>query len=900
MKKFIMAVILFLMTCTFSHGIHASSIDFEQLFESHQSVMLVIQVSTGDIHYANQAAVDFYGYDRTTLMSMNISEINTLSEEDIEKEIERAANESRNYFVFRHRLKDGSIRTVKVYAYPFVMDDEPYLYSIVIDHTVQAAVENRERFLMFTIIILLVAGISLASYFNVKMRKNEKMIASQKHHIERIIENTQIGTWSWYVPTGDVEYNEEWARMIGYTLSELKPLNISTWKKLTHPEDLNRSEEMIQEVFAKKREYYEIEIRMMHKNGHEVWVLDKGKVTSWTEEGKPLLVQGTHTNITQLKHIENKLRASHELMRYILEHDRSAIAIHDRDLKYVYVSKNYLKQYDVKDEDVIGKHHYDVFPDLPEKWREVHRRALQGEVLSNDRDAYEREDGHVLITRWECRPWYTESDEIGGIVVYTEVINDLISLEENLNRTQKMLLLVMDDLPIGIAVNRVLPKVEFIYMNDQFAKTYRTTKEDIENKGFFEAVYEDEDFRNDIRKRIESDVSTDERNAHWDNVPITRKGEPIRYVSAYNTKIEHSDLMISTVIDVTDQIQRQQEIENISYHDFLTGMYNRRYFEMMLDTMDEPIHYPLGLFMMDINGLKILNDAFGHLVGDEALRKFAKVIKESHRRGISARIGGDEFIILLPNTTVEEMEEIKESITDEISGMRIENIALTFSIGYALRESKDCDIQEIFKTAENEMYKKKVYEGKSVRNKAIQSILSTLTNKYKEEKKHSERVSRLCFLMGVAMEMSYENAKELELAGMVHDIGKVTIPDAILNKPGRLSDDEYTVIKTHTEAGYHILKAADDYSGLAEYALSHHERWDGHGYPRGLSKDSIPLYSRIISIVDSYEAMTSDRPYRKAVDPEIAIDELKRCKGTQFDPSLVDIFISLIQNHRDI
>ena len=128
-------------------------------------------------------------------------------------------------------------------------------------------------------------------------------------------------------------------------------------------------------------------------------------------------------------------------------------------------------------------------------------------------------------------------------------------------------------------------------------------------------------------------------------------------------------------------------------------------------------------------------------------------------------------------------------------------------------------------------------------------------------------------MMGEELKLSEDQTKELEFAGLMHDIGKITIPDRILDKPGKLTEDEWVIMKTHTINGYHILRSADKYSMLAEYALTHHERWDGKGYPNGLKEDEIPLFSRIISICDSYEAMTADRPYRKALDYKVAIAE---------------------------
>ncbi|MBE0557405.1 MAG: PAS domain S-box protein, partial [Proteobacteria bacterium] len=158
-----------------------------------------------------------------------------------------------------------------------------------------------------------------------------------------------------------------------------------------------------------------------------------------TPDGRIASYQGIVIDITENKRAAERLTHSHDLMRYIIEHTNSAVAVHDRDMRYVYVSQRYLDEYKVRERDVIGKNHYDVFPDLPQKWRDVHRRALAGEVCGADRDPYYRADGTIDWTRWECRPWYTAEGTIGGIVVYTEVITDRVQAEEALIRGEALL-----------------------------------------------------------------------------------------------------------------------------------------------------------------------------------------------------------------------------------------------------------------------------------------------------------------------------------------------------------------------------------------------------------------------------------------------------------------------------
>ncbi|MDD3068050.1 MAG: HD domain-containing protein, partial [Acholeplasmataceae bacterium] len=261
---------------------------------------------------------------------------------------------------------------------------------------------------------------------------------------------------------------------------------------------------------------------------------------------------------------------------------------------------------------------------------------------------------------------------------------------------------------------------------------------------------------------------------------------------------------------------------------------------------------------------------------------------------VICRIGGDEFSVIAPRATIEELEEYKNQCRMKLEGIKIQNLPISIAYGYELKHDDQTSIDETIKLSENNMYRRKLSEGNSIRNHAIQAILTTLTEKYKEEKIHSLKVAALCKAIGMKIGIKDENLKELEMAGMYHDIGKISIPDAILNKPGRLTDEEYEIMKTHTEAGYQILKAADQYSNLADYALSHHERWDGKGYPRKLSGEEIPLFARIIALADSFEAMTADRPYRSKMAKGDAVKEIIRHSGQQFDPNLAKIFVEQV------
>jgi len=343
--------------------------------------------------------------------------------------------------------------------------------------------------------------------------------------------------------------------------------------------------------------------------------------------------------------------------------------------------------------------------------------------------------------------------------------------------------------------------------------------------------------------------------------------------------------------DVSDRKAKEARIVYISYHDYLTELPNRRYFQERLEALDTPEHLPLGVFMMDLNALKVINDAYGHEKGNVALKHVAQSLNAVKREeDLVARIGGDEFAMIVPKADEASMQSIQERLDSKVTQKSIDGIPLSLAIGYAFKEKGENTIRKVMRSAENKMYKNKMLSSKSTRNKAIMGILNTLTDKYEDEKRHSDRVARFSRLIGENLNFKGDDLKELELAGRLHDIGKITVSDAILKKDGPLTQEEWTAITRHTINGYQILRAADRYSRLAEYAMSHHERMDGKGYPHQTKGDDIPLFSRIISVADAFEAMTSDRPYRAAMSEEKALEELKRHAGTQFDPKLVTLF----------
>jgi len=295
-----------------------------------------------------------------------------------------------------------------------------------------------------------------------------------------------------------------------------------------------------------------------------------------------------------------------------------------------------------------------------------------------------------------------------------------------------------------------------------------------------------------------------------------------------------------------------------------------------------------------ISIVNLINDAFGHNLGDLVIQELSlqlkMVFKDSY---LTARIGGDEFVVIIKETDTDSIMNYIEEL-DRLTTSFNKDSHIQMIISKGAKEVIDANLSfdKAFIIAENLMYRRKLNNRTSRKSKVLESIIETLNAKTEETKEHSERMSELALKTLQALGYTRTSEQEdISLLARVHDVGKITIPDNILNKTDRLDEAEFEVIKKHCEAGYKIIKNITDSDNVSDGVLYHHEHFDGSGYPQGLSGNDIPIFARIISVVDAFDAMTNQRVYQAARTKEEAIKEIKRCSGTQFDPLVVDAFI---------
>jgi len=353
---------------------------------------------------------------------------------------------------------------------------------------------------------------------------------------------------------------------------------------------------------------------------------------------------------------------------------------------------------------------------------------------------------------------------------------------------------------------------------------------------------------------------------------------------------------VVTFMDISDRKQKEAEIQYLSCHDMLTGLHNRRCFEENRSKIDTPANLPLSVIFADINGLKMTNDIFGHSAGDELIKKSSKILQQVCRQNDTvARVGGDEFIILLPNTASENAKGILSRIKSGFADAHVEAIKCSISLGLDTKRSQDQLLDEIITNAENAMYKDKTMNRKSINKDMIDTIIETLHERNHREKQHSITVSELCSDLGIVLHLPENEIGKLERAGYLHDIGKIVLEEGLLTKD-TLSDEELDKMQQHSTVGYRILSLFDDTLDLAEYVFGHHERWDGAGYPRGLKGEQIPLLSRIISVVETYERVLNRGEFPLKNRILAALDVIKNGAGTQFDLQIAGRFVQMIES----
>lgn len=351
---------------------------------------------------------------------------------------------------------------------------------------------------------------------------------------------------------------------------------------------------------------------------------------------------------------------------------------------------------------------------------------------------------------------------------------------------------------------------------------------------------------------------------------------------------------VITFMDITKRKKDNAYLEYLNTHDTLSGFYNRRYFEENVKSLDVRDNLPISVIYADVNGLKMTNDIFGHSQGDMLIINSSKILREACRgNDFIARLGGDEFVIVLPKTKAADAENIINRIKEELNKQPLGLLKNSISFGFDTKTKMSQDFSDVISNAENNMYKEKAMSKKNNSKETLDIIINALHQKSTRIKQHSITVKELCKKIGIEMNMSPTELKKLEQAAYLHDIGKITLVDRVLEK--NMHDKVDTeLVHQHAVVGFRILNLFDETLDLADVVYSHHEKWDGSGYPKGLKGNEIPVMARIIAIAEAYDALTnefSENPLSK----EEALKQIDSRAGKTLDPEITKLFINIMQ-----
>jgi len=378
-------------------------------------------------------------------------------------------------------------------------------------------------------------------------------------------------------------------------------------------------------------------------------------------------------------------------------------------------------------------------------------------------------------------------------------------------------------------------------------------------------------------------------------VQVNDKHIEVKYKMISTEESEQDNNILMLILsDITEKRKVEDQVIYLSYHDKLTSLYNRAYVESILPQLQSEASLPLSIIMADMNGLKLTNDVFGHDSGDKLLINASKVFLSCCRQSdIVARWGGDEFFLILPGASSTVCAKICERIKDLCSKVEPDPIELSVSLGATTSENLNTNLTSLMTVAENAMYSNKLIESKRNREKIIFSVEKSLHQHCFEDIEHIDRIKRAVTRFSKVLKVQLDaNAIEtMMLLARFHDVGKAAIPRAILSKAGPLTQEEWHIMRSYTEIGYRMAQSIDE-PVLAQAILAFREHWDGQGYPYGLKGEKIPLVTRIVSILEVYDVMTHGRPYKAKMRRDEAVEELKRCSASQFDPNLVLLFLN--------
>lgn len=582
----------------------------------------------------------------------------------------------------------------------------------------------------------------------------------------------------------------------------------------------------------------------------------------------------------------------YNMFKLLVDSIPQPIWIKDLDLRFIYVNEEYENIYKGRNKEFIGQNDAEIFDGAvnEECYRYCNKVINTLEPLTED--VY-LDGKHRKVT---IVPLINENGQITAIAGIYANLNIINEKDKIIEEQENILKVVMETLPGMVFYKDKDGK--YVYVNKEFDKFYnRKGLDQVVGKTNFD-IHPSEELAIKYTKE-DNDVIENKQSIKAETILRAADGKEI-YTAAVKVPVIDSNNeaagVVGLILDVTEKKEAEEKLKRLSFTDILTDLYNRTYFEKKAKEFLSKEYLPVGVIMGDANGLKLVNDTLGHSKGDELLKLIAQMLRDVCNEGqLIFRTGGDEFVILIPNSTDYECENIIKKIFKQCKNYKHDLIDVSISLGTSITNSLDKSVYDALQEAEDKVYRQKLLQKNSFNSSMMYSLQIGLQTKSLETEEHTERVLKHSLIIGEGLSLPMSVMDELTIVAKLHDIGKIGISEELLLKAGNLTNDEFEIVKTHTEKGYRIIKASNQLDTVAKGVLTHHERWDGKGYPLKLSGEGIPLIARIVSIADAYDAMTNNSIYKKTLSKKDAIKELQRCAGKQFDPDIVRVFVEYLK-----
>lgn len=623
------------------------------------------------------------------------------------------------------------------------------------------------------------------------------------------------------------------------------------------------------------------------------------------EHGTIIGTTGYSRDITDRKQLERELAES-ERTKAILISNLPGVAYrckNDDNWTMTFLSEGCYELTGYRPEELLNNNVISYNELISPKFRDVVYEKWNDDVLANRKS----NDEYIIITKSGEEKWVWEqsvpvADQDGNLTESEGFILDITANKNalaELDASEDRFRTVFEKAPIGIGIFNT--KTGYLEQsNPKFAEILDRPAEELRTLDWQSYSHPGELKENleklhQLNKKLIDSFKMNKRyirpdgSTVWVNMMIVPfQAETI------------SDMHLCMIEDITEKKQKEEEIIYLSYHDSLTGLYNRTFFEEEKRRFDASRRLPMSVIMGDVNGLKLINDSFGHHAGDNMLREIGNLLKQTCRaEDVIARIGGDEFVILLDGTGATGAERLCQRIykacKDYEKRMDKDAFYLSISLGYATKNANDVGMDDLLREAEHMLYKKKNPERKKVRTNILSAVKKQLVKDFYETPAQSKRLLDLADQLAKKIGLSEDDGKRLKLLLETHDMGMLSLDNNLISKEsGEYSAEESYEFQKHAESGYRIALAVPEMNDIAGEILAHHEHWDGTGYPRGLKGDEIPQLSRITAILDGY-AKWSRNQVDEVEENKAAVDKLSEGAGHQYDPELVQMFLDLIR-----